>query len=197
MHKHQPESLRSIDDEILRICSQGLSLADNTETDKDGLTTPVAASDAELQSQLDALVMKRDKKIENIGYVLLGQEAKIEEIDAEIKRLDQWKKRIANRKKSLAGYCVMEMLRTGIRKVTGKFIELTLNKSQPTGEYAKTPDGKPDFDRIDPRFVEEVVTEKVNTADAIRHYKNTGGKNGGEVPEGFRITDNRHYLKIQ
>ena len=181
MHEHQPETLKGITDQITRILSQGY------------------ANNDELFNQLDALQGKRDKKVENIGYVLLEHDTRIEDIEKQQARLEALKQKIIKNRDNLMNYCVMEMLRSGIQKVVGKFIELTVCKSPTSAEYAKTPEGKPDFDRIDPRFVEVEVTEKpkVQTAAAIRYYKNTGGKNGGKVAKGFRIIDNRHYLKIE
>ena len=181
MHEHQPESLKHITDEITHILAQGL------------------ADDDALFNQLDALEIKRDKKIENIGYVLLNHDTRIESIEKQQARLEALKQKFIKERDGLERYCIFQMLRMGIQKVVGTFIELTVSKSPTSAEYAKTPDGKPDFDRIDPRFVEVEVSEKrkVNKSDAIRHYKNTGGKDGGQVAKGFKIIDDRHHLKIQ
>lgn len=191
-----PETLRDIDDELLAICYQGLAMPVSADDeDENDLITPVDVTDAELQKQLDALTMKRDKKVESIGYVLIEQDGKIEGITNEIKRLEKLKKRIAGRRRSLVWYCLMEMMRTGLRKVSGKFIELTVHKnSQPTVKVlAVNAKGKPNFEEIDPNFVEDVVkvTPKVNTDKAKAHFAQTG-KN----PKGLEVRTNEHHLRI-
>ena len=107
MADYIPETLRDIDDEILRITFQGLSRQENDaliNASEGDLTTPVEITDDEIFKQLDELEMKRDKKVENIGYALLKQDAKIEELGTEIKRLQRWQKRIKGRRKGLTWY---------------------------------------------------------------------------------------------
>ena len=197
MADYIPETLRDIDDEILRITFQGLSRQENDaliNASEGDLTTPVEITDDEIFKQLDALEMKRDKKVENIGYALLKQDAKIEELGTEIKRLQRWQKRIKGRRKGLTWYCVTEMMRTGLLKVTGKFIEIALHKNpKPSAEYATDARGKPDFSQIDARFVheEEKVIKTIDKDAAIQHFRSTG-----KAPDGFRINDTGHHLRI-
>ena len=149
MHEHQPESLKDITDEITGILSQGLE-------------------DDELFNRLDMLETKRDKKVENIGYVLLKHDERIEDIEREQARLEVLKQSIIKDRDRLMNYCVMQMLRMGIDKVIGKFIELTIPKPRIITKVALDPKGKPDYSRIDPRFVEEITDTslKVNKDDA-------------------------------
>lgn len=192
------QSLRNINDDIDRLGWQGIEAP---PTDAGELThetlklveTTEEAQHAELQAELDALTIKRDTKIEHIGYVLMHQDDKVEQLEKEILRLQIWLKQIKARRKWLIWYCVTEMVRAGIRQVIGKFIRVTVaNNSQysakvPTNPYTK----KPRWELIDPRFVGETVEPKLLKQDAIDHYNSTG-----EVPKGFTITKGKH-LRIR
>jgi len=191
-----PETLRDIHNQLKVICFQGLAMPVSADDeDENDLITPVDVTDEELKAELDALIMKRDKKVESIGYVLLEQDGKVEQIGNEIKRLEKWMKRMKSRRRWLAWYCLMEMLHNGIRVVTGKFIELRVHKnSQPTVKVlAVDARGKPNFEHIDPRFVEEVVdvSQKVNKDLAKQHFAETG-----ENPQGLEVRTNEHHLRI-
>lgn len=191
-----PETLRDINNKLKAICFRGLAMP--VESDDEGendLITPIDVTDEELKAELDALTMKRDKKVESIGYVLIEQDGKIERIGNEIKRLEKWMKRIKSRRRWLAWYCLMEMLHNGIRVVTGKFIELRVHKNpQPTvNVLAVDVKGKPNFEQIDPDFVEEVVdvSQKVNKDKAKAHFASTGRN-----PKGLEVRTNEHHLRI-
>ena len=191
-------SLGRINDEIERLCWVGIDLPP-TEDDVLDHETLESVQDsekeyqAELQEALDALKMQRDEKIENIGYVLMNQDTKVEQLEKEIKRLTLWKKQIQARNKWLIWYCLTEMVRAGIRSITGKFIRLTVCKnSQPSAKVPMNPDTKePRWELIDPRFVGETVKPKLLKQDAVDHFNLTG-----EIPVGFTIiTDGKHLRK--
>ena len=192
------QTLREIIDDIDRLSWQGI---DAPPTDDGILThetlklveTAEEAQHAELQKAFDALKFKCDTKIENIGYVLMNQDDKIEQLGKEILRLQIWKKQIESRRAWLLWYCVSEMVRAGIRKVVGKFIRVTVaNNSQPSAKVPMNPHTKkPRWELIDPRFVGETREPKLLKQDAIDHYDRTG-----EMPEGFTITKGQH-LRIR
>ena len=192
------QSLRDIIDEIDRLGWQGI---ESPPTDAGELThetlklveTTEEEQHAELQKAFDALKIKCDTKIEHIGYVLMHQDDKVEQLEKEILRLTIWKKQVASRRKWLTWYCITEMVRAGIRKVVGKFIRVTVAKN---GQYsAKVPINpqtkKPKWELIDPRFIGETVEPKLLKQDAIDHYNSTG-----DVPKGFTITKGKH-LRIR
>ena len=196
VEEHTPETLRSINNKLKAICFRGLAMPiESGDDETNDLITPVDVTDDELKAELDALTMKRDKKIESIGYVLIEQDGKIVQIADEIKRLEAWMKRMKSRRRWLAWYCLMEMLHNGIRVVTGKFIELRVHKnSQPTVKVlAVNAKGKPNFEQIDPDFVEDVVkvAPKVNTDKAKAHFASTGRN-----PKGLEVRTNEHHLRI-
>ena len=173
------KTLRQINNDIERLC----------------LETPYEDDDSEqgIEAELQMLNLAFDEKLEAIGNVRVEQKAYIKRLRAEKARLDKEIASVESRGKWLDFYCMAEMLRAGVRNFTGKFLKLTIAKSPVSAEVATNPDdGKPCIEDIDPRFVKEVVSHKVDKSEAIRHYKQTG-----EVPEGFRIVDNREHLRIR
>ena len=173
------KTLRQINNDIEQLC----------------LETPYEDDDSEheIEAELKMLNLAFDEKLEAIGNVRMEQKAYIKRLRAEKARLDKEITSVESRGKWLDFYCMAEMLRAGVRSFTGKFLKLTIAKSPVSAEVATNPDdGKPRIEDIDPRFVQEVVSHKVDKSEAIRHYKQTG-----EVPEGFRIVDNREHLRIR
>ena len=171
-------TLRSINAEIERLCLETPFEDDDTEK--------------EIEAELAALNLKFDAKLEAIGHVRIEQKAYVKRLKSEKVRIDKVIAAVENRGKWLDLYAMGEMLRAGIRAFTGKFLKFSVRKSPVSAEVVTNPDThKPRVKDIDPRFVEEVVTVRVNKKDAIQHYKNTG-----EVPEGFTIIDNREHLRI-
>ena len=123
-------SLRKINDAIDRLCWLHVDVPPSedevTRETLKGIETAEESQHGELQVAFDALALKREVKIENIGYVLMDKDTKIEQLEQEILRLTIWKKQIQARRKWLVGYCIAEMLRAGIRKVLGQFIRVTV-----------------------------------------------------------------------
>ena len=186
-------SLRKINDAIDRICWQGID-APPTEDEitRDTLKlvdTAEAMQHDDLHKALEALKLKRNIKIEHIGYVLMNKATKIEQLEKEILRLTIWKKQIQARKKWLLWYCLSEMMRAGIRKIVGEFIRITVAKnSQPSATVPIDPfTKKPRWDLIDSRFIGEEVKPKLLKQEAIDHFNRTD-----ELPEGFNISTGNH-----
>ena len=133
-------SLGRINDEIDRLCWQGIEAPPSEDDVLDHPTLESVESSqeeqhTELKTALDALKMQRNVKIENIGYDLMEKDTKIEQLEKEIARLTLWKNQIKSRRKWLLWYCLTEMVRAGIRHVAGKFIRITVAKnSQPSAK---------------------------------------------------------------
>ena len=191
-------SFGRINDEIDRLCWMGI---EEPPTEDDVLDHPTLASvedaveahHAELQEALDALKMKRNEKVENIGYDLMNKDTKIEQLEKEIARLTLWKNQIKSRKKWLKWYCLTEMVRAGIRHVAGNFIRITVAKnSQPSAKVPTDPfTKKPRWELIDPQFIGETVEPKLLKQEAIDHFNKTG-----KVPQGFTIITDGKHLRI-
>ena len=167
----------------------------NSEIDRLCLETPFEDDDTEkeIEAALKALNLAFEVKLENIANVRVEQKAYIKRLKAEKARLDGEIKKVENRGKWLDLYCMGEMLRAGLRSFKGTFLKLSIRKSPVSAEVATDPDTRqPRIEDIDPRFVEQVVTHKVDKKAAIAHFKATG-----EIPEGFTIVDTREHLRIQ
>ena len=186
-------SLRKINDAIDRLCWQGVDTlptdAEVTRETLKGVEAVETAQHGELQEAFDALALKREVKIENIGYVLMDKDTKIEQLEQEILRLTIWKKQIQARRKWLVGYCIAEMLRAGIRKVLGQFIRVTVaDNSQRSATVPMDPrTKKPRWELVDSRFIGETIEPKLLKQEAIDHYDKTG-----ELPKGFTIQKGKH-----
>ena len=167
-------TLREINDQIAFICNDGLYDEFNGEV------SSAMLSDKERQERLMELQMKLEDKIENIGYVLMEQKADIETLDTEIKRLTAWKKRLTDRSTWLRGYCLAEMIRSGVEYVKGKFLKVSIGVS-PVSVVAD------DVDEVDESFVVEERTVRVNRVAARQHFLRTG-----ESVKGLRFERNKH-----
>lgn len=189
------QSLRDINDDIDRLGWQGIDAPptdDDDELTHETLKLVESTEEeqhAELQAALDALKLKRDTKIEHIGYVLMHQDDKVEQLEKEVLRLTIWKKQIQARRKWLIWYCITEMVRAGIRSITGKFVRVTVCKnSQPSAKVPMDPHTKkPRWELIDSRFIGEDVKPKLLAQEAIDHFNRTG-----EVAKGFTIETGKH-----
>jgi len=192
------KSLRKINDEIEELCMYGIDVPDEEDEDETGLITPVEVDlddihDNYLQDKLDELDMERKEKIEEIGKFLLNNKYDIEDLDKEIKRLRKWKNQLEKRGSWLKWYCMTEMIRAGIMKLTGKFIRMSVNKSRTSATYPTKPGTKePIVELIDPEYIEEVITYKVDASQALRDYKRD------EKPiRGFTFHENNTHLRLK
>ena len=161
------KTLHQINAEILNLTDELIDAVDEAE-------------EMAILEALDALAIKREQKLENIAHVRLQMKSDVNAIDAEIKRLQARKNATENAARRLDGYVIVEMQRAGKRKHEGKLASLTIAKS-PVSCQVIDPDVIPDA------FTETVTETKINKADAIRHYKQTG-----EIIDGFRFYQNEH-----
>lgn len=138
------------------------------------------AEETAILEALDALVLQRDQKLDNIAYVRLQMKSDVKSIDAEIKRLQARKQATENAGKCLDGYVMVELQRAGTRKHEGKYASLTIAKSPVSCEVVN-PDVIPDA------FTETVTEVKILKSEAIRHYRQTG-----ELIDGLRFYQNEH-----
>ena len=181
------QSLRAINDEIEELCWHGVELP---ELDGEGNLITLVIEEDELEQRLNKLGIKQKEKIENIGYALIDMGYKVDNLTAEIRRLTVWRDAIQQRSKWLKWYTVMEMMRAGLKKISGKFVTVSVRKSPVSADYATTINGEPNLDAIDPKYVKEVVTYKVDKKQVIKDFKASG-----EVPKGFNFhTENQHLV---
>ena len=184
-------SLRKINNEIEELCLYGVEIDDDDQ--ESDIITPVEVDEDALQTALDALEMERLEKVEQIGMFLLNNKYKIEELEQEIRRLREWKSRLDKRCKWLKWYCMSEMIRAGMKKLAGKFINISVSKSRMSTTYPTKPGTKvPIVELIDPEYVIEVVTYKVDADKALRDYKKDK-----EPIRGFTFHDDNTHLRLK
>lgn len=139
-----------------------------------------AAEETAIIEALDALSLQREQKLDNIAYVRLQLKSDIKSIDDEIKRLQARKNATENAARRLDGYVISEMQQAGMRKHEGILASLTIAKSPVSCEVINS-------EVIPAEYTQTVTETKINKADAIRHYKQTG-----EIIDGFRFYQNEH-----
>ena len=149
-------------------------------------------AEGDMGIRLDALMMQRDKKLEQIGYVRLEQKQKIAELEVGIKKLSKWRDSLKKRGAWLDVYTTAEMVTAGIKRFEGKWFKMSRRKKPIRSVVQTTEYGEVDIEHLDQRFVEKTEDYKVLKAEAIRHYKNTG-----EKPEGFDFVEGEETLVIK
>ena len=191
-------SFRKINDEIEELCLYGIDVPDEEEDEETGLITPVEVDMDDihknyLHNKLEELDMERKEKIEQIGKFLLNNNADIEELEKEIRKLRKWKSLLEKRGIWLKWYCMTEMIRAGISKLSGKFIRMSVNKSRTSATYPTKPGTKePIVELIDPKYVREVIEYKVDANQALRDYKNNK-----KPIRGFSFKEDNTHLRVK
>ena len=194
-------TFRGINDEIERLCSEGIDVPDE-EFDEDGIEfVDETAYECELEQALNALGIEQKTKINDIGEYCLYLKSEDERLGKEAQRMLAWQKRARNRGIWLKWYCLQEMIRAGISHVKGKFLTVAVRTSPVSAEYEKDEDGEPDVHEIDPRFVRTVVEHKVDSRGAIKRFKELEKmrKEGQDIYEeipGFTFNESNKHLRI-
>ena len=202
MNQSKRFSFRKINELIEEIGTEGVDYAPEVDPATGEVLTHVITSEDDIAEALDELEMQREEKVENIGRLCQKLEAKAKEIDTEIKRLTGWSKAMKHRASWLKHYCLEEMKRAGITKVTGKFVRVSVRKSPVSASIATDMDGRPDTTVLDAAYVHELTSHKVDKIGAISDYRNALKKHleGGGTADDFEFeidgfefnTDNTH-----
>ena len=139
-------------------------------------------SEAELRTELAALEIEFDDKIENCIAYLKNIRAEEEALSAEIKRLTARKKAAQNRADSLKRYTLTEM------ELAGKVgVQVGVHKAR----LAKSQDAVIVLDEtLVPDFYVK-IERKVQKREILCWYKETG-----EILDGIEIETDRNHLRI-
>ena len=198
-------SFRDINDEVERICSDGVDVIPEVHPESGEIIMAEEPTENVMQVALDELQMMQDEKVINIGKYCMFLDDRDAELDRQIKRLQAWQRQIRGRRKWLTWYTLNEMIRAGIRHVTGSFamgnfLRIAVRKSPISSDFVKNSDDKPDVHNIDPRFVRTVVEHKVDKTAAnkahraaLKHKEDTGEDHPDLKIQGFTFeTENKH-----
>jgi hypothetical protein len=113
----------------------------------------------EIKEELDALILERDQKLGAIGRMIKNDQAYIDVVDAEVKRLQQRKKQLTNRQDSLKNYVAQFGLNAG-EKWSDGIVEYGWRKS----EQVSCPENPSALRKMWRRIKEEVNKEAIKNA---------------------------------
>ena len=119
-----------------------------------------------------------------IGYAQ-NEEALIDAVDTQIKRLQEFKKTKQNKLEKFKQYVKENMERLGITKMDTELGTLSINKNPMSVEIENE-------EEIPEQFKQEVVTTKIDKTAIKNHFKQTG-----EIIPGAKIIDDKTSLRIK
>ena len=119
-----------------------------------------------------------------IGYAQ-NEEALIDAVDTQIKRLQEFKKSKQNKLEKFKQYVKENMERLGITKMDTELGTLSINKNPMSVEIENE-------EEIPEQFKQEVVTTKIDKTAIKNHFKDTG-----EIIPGAKIVDDKTSLRIK
>lgn len=119
-----------------------------------------------------------------IGYIQ-NDEALVEAVDVQIKRLQDFKKSKQNNLDKFKRYVKENMERLGITKLETELGVLSIAKNPTSVEIENE-------DEIPSEFKQEIITTKIDKTAIKNYFKSTG-----EIVQGTRIIDNKTSLRIK
>lgn len=119
-----------------------------------------------------------------IGYAQ-NEEALIDAVDTQIKRLQEFKKSKQNKLEKFKQYVKENMERLGITKMDTELGTLSINKNPMSVEIENE-------EEIPEEFKQQVVTTKIDKTAIKNHFKETG-----EIIPGAKIVDDKTSLRIK
>lgn len=141
-------------------------------------------SPGEFEKAGEELALELQNKSKNIiGYVK-NEEAMIEAIATEIKRLQEMKKARENRVATFKEYVKNNMERLELKNVDTEIGSIKLVKGKGSVEII-------DPEKVPNEFKKVVTTVSIDKNQIMSHFKETG-----EVPEGTNIKPESNYLRM-
>lgn len=131
------------------------------------------------------LVIELQNKSASIIAYVQNEEALIEAVDVQIKRLQEFKKAKQNKSDKFKQYVKECMERLRIDKIETELGSLSIAKNPISVEIENE-------DEIPSEFKQEVKTIKVDKTAIKNHFKETG-----EIITGIRIVDDKTSLRIK
>lgn len=141
------------------------------------------------EEQYNALGEQLTLELQQKGSGIIGytqnEEAFIEAVDFQIKRLQDLKKARQNKLEKFKQYVKENMDRLGITKMDTELGTLSIAKNPMSVEIENE-------EEIPETFIQEVVTKKIDKTAIKNHFKATG-----EIIPGTRIIDDKTSLRIK
>lgn len=148
---------------------------DNEETEQDSITAILS----QVKEQFD-------EKVENIGKLILSLKADAEAVKLEEQRLAKRRKTLDEKAEWLKGYLQDELTNTGVEKVKGVLLTVSLRKNPPSINVV-------DVMQIPDRFWRVIPEVREPDKKAIiEQFKATG-----EIIDGVEIVTDKKHLEIK
>lgn len=148
-----------------------------------------ATSEEMTQEEYDELGKELAEQLQtkstNIIAYYENQNALLEGVDAQIKRLQSLKKATQNKIDSYKEYVKNNMERLGITKIETELGTLSIAKNPTSVEIL-------DEEFVPDEYKQEIVTVKIDKSKIKADYKATG-----IVPDGVKIVDNKTRLNVR
>jgi hypothetical protein len=152
-----------------------ISALENDEPSEDGL-----------KNELTQITTQLSDKAESIAKMIIELESGNVIIQSEIDRLSNHKRVSENKVKWLRDYVLGEMLASGIDKIPGQLLTLSLQKVQPSVVVLNKDEVEERFRRIVPE------TWEVDKRGILDNFKVTA-----EIPKGCEIITDKKSLRIK
>ena len=137
---------------------------------------------AKINEELSLALQNKSKNIINYNNYLSDL---IANADIEIKRIQNYKKMLQNRKDRFNKYLLENMNALSIKKIETPVGSVTVAKSPISVEIINE-------NEIPEEFKREVVTTKIDKKAITDNFRETG-----EIPNGVKINTDNTYLKIK
>ena len=149
-------------------------------------TGEVKYNEETFKTQLAQITVELKDKAENIGKLILENDAEVDAISKEVVRLSNRKRILENRTDWLKNYVTVEMQTANLDKIQGQVITLSLQKSPPSCVIVD--------EKLIPTDCFRIIPEKreVDKAKILSEFKLTG-----EVKPGTSIVTDKKSLRIR
>lgn len=139
-----------------------------------------------LKDKFKEIATELNEKAESIGKIILELEAETSTIKTEMERLSNRKRIAENKITWLKSYVLQEMLLSGIDKIPGQILTLSLRTAPPSVIVLNQEEVEVKFRRQIP------ATWEINKQLAISNFKETG-----EIPKGLDIVADKKTLVVK
>ncbi len=139
-----------------------------------------------LKAQVAEIKEQFHDKAENVGKIILSLVADTQTIKDEEIRLTNRRVKLERKVDWLKSYLQQEMTVTGIDKIEGKILTISLRANPPSVKVINENDIPAEFRRIIPE------TWQVDKTGILKHFKDTG-----EIPFGTEVVTGKKTLVIK
>ncbi len=130
-------------------------------------------------SRLDSIAREIAQNADKADFVFRKLESEMQFYTAEIHRLQNFQRAIVNANKRMRDFVKTQMLTSGVARIEGDVVALTLSKTKPSVIVE-------DETLLDSAYFDEVVTQKLNKTRVSEDLK-LGPVKGAHLEESFAL----------